>query len=305
MRKEPEGQLLWVPSETVMSIDGSIVLNDSRASEAGWACPAVHISPQLQWTAAVSARESARAVESMPLEVTCHVGKPPSKRSVIKQFSRASRRRLLFLIAKVAEPILEKALFVTLTYPSHDPATSKHAEHLDALLKRLRRMAPDASCIWKLEYTKADTPHFHLLVFNLNQWAHQHLARSWSEIVKSSHPGHQAAGTRVERINNKRHAARYISKYVGKVGELPEGHQGRCWGKAGNLAMALSPQRLYLLTKDQFVRMRRFLDRCRKAQNRKKVFKRRSEIHQVHRWFANGPDLIRYMSWIKADAVPP
>lgn len=199
---------------------------------------------------------------------------------------------------------MTNALFLTLTYPSNDPASSKHQRDLDVLLKRMKRMAPDASAVWKLEYTKKNTPHFHLLVFNLNRWAHENLARSWSEIVASTHPDHRRAGTRVERINNKRHAARYIAKYVGKAQELPEGHKGRCWGKSGPIHLALSPLIHYLISREQLVKLRRACWNLRRSLNRKKVFNRRAQVQSTHRFYLAGQTAIALLQYLRAPPLP-
>jgi hypothetical protein len=186
---------------------------------------------------------------------------------------------------------------LTLTYPSTDPVSAFHAKHLDTLIKRIRRMAPDASLVWKLEYTKQETPHFHLLVLNLNRWAHEHLAQTWAQIVRSEHPDHLSAGTRVERVCSKRHVARYIAKYVGKTSALPANHVGRIWGKAGPISMAMSIKHLFLLTYAQYLTFRRIADEVRKGQNRRKWFDRRSALSRTQRWFLSGAEVIRYLKW--------
>lgn len=215
-------------------------------------------------------------------------------------FSRASRRRLLWLIAQIAEPILSSSLFLTLTYPASEKETVAPKRDIDAFLKRLARLSPQMSVIWKLEYTKANTPHFHLLLFGIPFLDHRRLADMWAEVVKSAHPDHRRAGTQVQRVESARHASRYVSKYIAKVGAMPPNHIGRCWGKAGNISAALSPVRLFALTIEQLLSARRFLDRLRLSFNRSKPFRRSSRYDQRKALFAAGSEVARYANWLGA-----
>jgi hypothetical protein len=223
----------------------------------------------------------------------------------VRGFSTASRRRLLWLIAQIAEPILNKALFLTLTYPTADPQAEHAKRHLDTLLKVLRRKAPDASAIWKLEYTKAGTPHFHLLVLNLNRWAYDDLALTWGRIVGSAHESHQAAGTRVERVRSKKHVARYIVKYISKGEPIPDTHLGRVWGKAGPIALAFAAKQLFLLSRDAFLRARRFLWLLRKSYNRRRPFRKAHKTDNLMRQFATGAVVLRYLKALPPESAIP
>jgi hypothetical protein len=249
------------------------------------ACPALHISPANPWFGVLSTPINARSIELLPLIQDPGPRHKPPIRKAITSFSRASRRRLLWLIGEIDEKTLANALFVTLTYPRDDPATSQKQKHLDSFLKRLCRKAPDASAIWKLEYTKNNTPHFHLLILNLGFWHHSKIAQAWAEIVASSHPNHRRAGTQVQRVSSKTNASKYITKYVGKASPLPSAHTGRIWGKAGALHHAISQKKIFAISKETYVQIRRTFDKIRRAQNRKTNFRRATNLGRRQRWF--------------------
>jgi hypothetical protein len=286
-------------------MDGSSCANGSGAFTGPLACPAFHISPSECYAAALSAPESARAVELIPFEKDQRRRNPPPKRRAITTFSRASRRRLLWLIGELHEAILQKALFLTLTYPKDDPTAALHQKHLDSLLKRLKRHAPESSAIWKLEYTKANTPHYHLLILNLEFWHHKRIAKAWSEIVQSDNPNHERAGTRVERVMCHKHVAKYIVKYVSKASPLPPNHRGRLWGKSGAIGKALAQKTIFLITKKTYLQIRRIFDRVRKASNRQRPFKRASCTAHRQRWFMRGSSAISLLAHLGISPIPP
>ena len=259
------------------------------------ACPAHHISPAFYGVAVLSAPESARAVELQPLAREPRIRPKPPIRGEVTGFSRSSKRRLCWLIGQIAEPILNNALFLTLTYPAADPNAGERTKHLDSLLKRMRREAPEASAIWKLEYTKAETPHFHLLILNLNFWHHAKIAKAWAAIVNSENPNHEQAGTQIKRITSQKHAARYIIKYVSKCQPYPESHRGRVWGKAGPIHLAFSRKVVYAVSRCVYDQIRRTFDAIRKSHQRTKAFSRAQNTFNRQRWYIQGSEVIRYM----------
>lgn len=269
--------------------------NDSGTFAGSLACPALHISPLVSAFALVQVPEFARAVELLPLDRGPARTATPPKRMEITSFSRSSRRRLLWLIGSLHETILSKALFVTLTYPKGEALKADPHTHIDSLLKRLRRAAPTAAAIWKMEYTKADTPHFHVLILNLNFWHHKQIAKAWAHIVGSENPHHEEAGTRVERVLSQTHVAKYIVKYVAKSQPLPSTHKGRVWGKCGRIDLALSVKSVFALSREQFLAVRRTLDRLRKSYHPSRKFKRASNILQAQRWYLTGRCVIQYL----------
>ena len=216
-------------------------------------------------------------------------------RGPIRGFSRASRLRLLWLIAQVGVDAFKQALFLTLTYPAGDPVASSHKRHLDALLKRLARAHPEAVALWKLEYTEAGTPHFHLILFKVGFWHFKEVAQAWAAIVKSEHPAHVQAGVRIEKLLSKRHAARYLAKYVSKWSTYPQDHRGRVWGKVGSISALFSEKVMFVLSKVDMYRVRRTLDLIRKSLKRTRKFRRATNVGHSQRWFLGGSTVVRLL----------
>lgn len=165
--------------------------------------------------------------------------KPTSSatRSRITGFSKASRRRLLRLIAKLRKDALP--WFVTLTYPrSYSQNPRRWKRDLKVWAARLRRKYASASFIWRLEFQHRGAPHYHLLVYNIpdsirrfREW----LSQSWYEAVGSDDMKHLKAGTNAQLMRSQRGVMWYASKELGKVSQaiLTEEYSdgvGRWWG---------------------------------------------------------------------------
>ena len=101
------------------------------------------------------------------------------KRGIVTQFSDASRRRRIDLLAKM--DYSQVLLWLDLTYPDHFPDSCEVWKgHLEAFFKLLKSRFRNASAIWKLEFLTCKSgenkgkiaPHFHLLLWaclgNLN-----------------------------------------------------------------------------------------------------------------------------------------
>lgn len=252
------------------------------------ACQAVHISPQTMPSALLVSSATGSAVQMLPTVKAARTPFTPPPRMPIERFSRASRLRLLWMLAEIDEKKLAKSLFVTLTYPKMVEGLDMAKTHLDSFLKQIQRTHPNSSTVWKLEYTKLGTPHFHLLILGVGYWHHGDVARAWARIVASDHPMHGQAGTRIERLHSKRHPARYIAKYVSKHEKHPPGTYGRFWGKVGNLTPYLSPKHIYSLRREEHLRLRRLLDLLRKARCKRRRFRRASHLGHAQRWFLSG-----------------
>lgn len=269
--------------------------NDSDAPPPQWACPSNHISPPCRdWV--LSASESGSAVQLIPTGII-HPSLKLPPRGPVTSFSARSRFRLMWLLANLQNDAFRGSLFVTLTYPRSEPQLRKVKEHLDSFTKRIARKFPNAAAIWKMEYTNAGTPHFHLLLFGVPFWHKSDVARCWAEIVKSNHPSHRAAGTRVERLESKRHAIRYVSKYIAKLESIPPEHKGRIWGKMASLCNFMSPTRIFTIKTPEAMMLRRILDKIRKANSRRKSFKRRANCSNSQRWFTTTS---RLQAWLAA-----
>lgn len=269
------------------------------------ACPACHISPQLGAFASLSIAETGRAIELIPVHHEQQQQRHKSRRSEVRSFSRASRRRLLWQLANIDQTAFEKCLFLTLTYPAEESMATAHKSHLDSLLKRLHRAHPDVAALWKLEYTKRNTPHYHILLFGLAFLHHQDLAKSWSAVVKSSNPNHERAGTSIERPRSAEMMSRYITKYFSKSAPLPPNHRGRIWGKSGSFIHALSQQKIFVITKATYVQIRRTFDKLRLSQARTKKFRRASNTQHRQRWFLRSSAIITYLHLIGCVPIFP
>lgn len=168
-------------------------------------------------------------------------------RGSISAFSRKSRKRLLEMCARLdlAQIVREKpVIFITLTYAAQFPSTEVSKQHLRAFLERIRRFAPDASGIWRLEYQERGAPHYHLILFNLPFLSKRELTAMWGEIVglewwDTSRLLPRPPMTRIESIKQPRKAMAYVSKYVAKhedsssdsgFNDVPYLHAGRWWG---------------------------------------------------------------------------
>jgi hypothetical protein len=98
-------------------------------------------------------------------------------RGEITEFSAASRRRMLEVMAKVQQAAVP--FFVTLTYPDEFPLYREdYKRHLETFFDRLQRRWPGAAVIWKLEFKERKSgqnkgkiaPHYHLFVYGV-PWA--------------------------------------------------------------------------------------------------------------------------------------
>lgn len=165
-------------------------------------------------------------------------GRHDWKRGEIVSFSRASRRRVLRLVATLRRA--ELSVFATLTYPDQferDPRKVK--SHLDKFFKRLLRKYPGAVVLWRLEPKVRKSgqsageiaPHFHLLVWNvsysdLREW----IPPNWFQVVDSGDEKHLNAGTNVERVRSSRGVMFYTAKYICKSDSYVMPGWGRYWG---------------------------------------------------------------------------
>lgn len=131
-------------------------------------------------------------------------------RGSVNAFSAAARRRLMKLLSTLAP---EHALFITLTYPADYPNPRKAKDHRRAFEKRMKRLFPKFSGVWRLEFQKRGAPHFHLIVFGVGFVGKDIVKQMWGDII-----GYPDVFTRVEAVgSSRRHLMAYVSKYVAKV----------------------------------------------------------------------------------------
>jgi hypothetical protein len=157
------------------------------------------------------------------------------QRGQVRGFSSASRKRLMDLFNKMDKAKRGNALFITLTYPGQYPDFwADWKRHLDTFCKRLVRLWPKASLIWKLEFQKRGAPHFHMIVWGIPKLPKRWLSAVWYAIVGSNDPKHLQAGTNVERVRKDEKIIGYIAKYFTKDGDSRlDIVTGRTWGSRG------------------------------------------------------------------------
>jgi len=107
-------------------------------------------------------------------------------RGEIVEFTPASRRRMLELLAKVEQAAVPLAF--TLTYPDNFPLYREdYKGHLEAFCDRMQRRWPGAAIIWKLEFKERQSgknkgkiaPHYQLLVFGV-PWRFRFPSGAWA-----------------------------------------------------------------------------------------------------------------------------
>lgn len=166
-------------------------------------------------------------------------------RGKIAEFSPRSRKRMLEMVARLdlAGQVSQRPIiFITLTYAAQFPSAEASKQHLRAFLERIRRFAPDASGVWRLEFQERGAPHYHFIFFNLPYLPKAELTSIWGDIIgiewwDTSRGQPRPPMTRIEAIRNPRKAMAYVSKYVAKnspsdsgFNDVPYLHAGRFWG---------------------------------------------------------------------------
>jgi len=197
-----------------------------------------HIRPQIEYTEKGSLLKVCRGGEKKPV----YGG---GKRGKITKFSKASRRRLLYTIARIKRDA-KLPMFVTLTYPDKYPSPGESKRHLKMFLQRLMRQFPNAGVIWKLEPQKRGAPHYHMLIWGvpiseLFGWVDV----NWYDIAGEGdikhllwHMGKCGNGNKpcVQKVDSWRGVWSYAAKYLGKTFDVAgwgEIYTGRFWGTVG------------------------------------------------------------------------
>jgi hypothetical protein len=171
-------------------------------------------------------------------------------RGKIKEFSFRSRMNLNRAAHDLEGADKTPDYMITLTYSGDwqrvAPSGRRVKRHLEAFRRRLERYTAKMgivwSALWFLEFQKRGAPHFHFLVFGLDESVkladsfRSWLSKSWAEVVNHPDPveykKHLAAGTKVEKCR-KRHfgyAKKYASKLEQKVVPAEFQDVGRFWG---------------------------------------------------------------------------
>ena len=185
-----------------------------------------------------------------------------SIRGRIRRFSSNARRRLMRFMARLRMNGV-RATFITLTFkgfPSNEVA--KLALH--AFLQRIARKFPEVSCVWRMEFQKRGSLHFHLLCFGMPYW-------DWKEILEAWKACSRQRVTRidVQLVRSRRGVMRYVSKYIAKVEtkgrnaffiQVPylHGHRkwrkGRFWGYHNKKHLPLAQKLEGVLVDDKLIK---------------------------------------------------
>ena len=153
-------------------------------------------------------------------------------RSKIQGLSKGSRRRLVFLINSI--PSIEEAFFVTLTMREASENFKEWKSWLNRIKASLRKAFPLMSGLWRLEFQKRGTPHFHLLLFpNTNgdlQLLKNKITKYWMNAVGKENVDSDR-GISVERIRDMKKSGFYLAIYQAKnEQDRKDIPTGRLWG---------------------------------------------------------------------------
>jgi len=276
---------------------GCSVIDRPRANP-----PEVH-RPKIVKARAVIAENGGvvRIVKERSAVVVTGASRGDARRGAVTIFSKASRRRLLRLLAKLDQK--DRPIFGTITYPDEFPegieGQKKIKRDLDNLGKRFRRKFPNGVFIWKLEYVARKSgenagkvaPHFHLLIWgasfaDLKAW----LSKAWYQVVGSEDEKHLRAGVRVEYLRSWRGVMYYASKYIAKIDEasVPEG-AGRFWGVVGRDYLPLSGVVVIALTALQAIKATRLGAKYSTITGK--------NLQYGLTWLINGKAMVRYFEW--------
>jgi hypothetical protein len=141
-----------------------------------------------------------------------------------------------------------RATFITLTFKGY-PTNAEAKRSLHAFLAVVRRSFPEASCVWRMEYQKRGSIHFHILAFNLPFWHWSSVLQTWKRIT-----GQDVGRVDIRLVRSRRGVASYVSKYIAKVDKgirktflvyppylhgIRKWKKGRFWGYHNKKALPL------------------------------------------------------------------
>jgi len=171
------------------------------------------------------------------------------KRGEIREFSSASRRRLMGLMAQIDRTQCKRRpLFITLTYPDKYPTSARvYKSHLRRFLARFNRRYPHVPIIWRLEFQERGAPHYHLMVFTPWFISWRWVAGAWYEATDKADVYTLLAGTETRAVRTWRGVMFYAAKYMSKTTRLPAtSAPGRLWGCHNRADLPIRLQVIYL-----------------------------------------------------------
>ena len=160
-------------------------------------------------------------------------------------FSKASRWRLLKMLATIHWEHAKKCLFITLTFPDERKVTStRQSNQARFLFLRYAEnfLGKKVSAIWRMEWKPRLSgafvgelfPHFHIMLFGVSYIAHKTVNEWWAKSL-----GWQGyVRTEVKAMANEKQAGSYVAKYCAKIEDgslvnaayLNNRPTGREWG---------------------------------------------------------------------------
>ena len=172
---------------------------------------------------------------------------PPERiENDIKTFSSKSRQRLFQKFNKINYSSYGIPIFLSLTFHFDDPDNKKSLKtFLRNYLKRLFRSLPPFDYIWKFEYQKRGTPHYHMILFPHSKTYDFDLeeiknicVKHWLELKACKCKSCQQYSANVIKLETLKKSLSYIAKEIAKVQDRYEAHDlGRIWGTSRNLRM--------------------------------------------------------------------
>lgn len=156
-----------------------------------------------------------------------------TKRGAIKKFSKQSKKRLTFLLAKLKKV---KLYFVTLTYAENMMDMRRAKSDLDNLGRMISRDCPGIWFIWKLEFQKRGSIHYHLLLSGASYALVKTLIKKrWKKGFI-----HVKTAKKEDQI--------YFCKYISKDQlEIPVENTGRFWGVFNKIAVDIESPKMYYI----------------------------------------------------------
>lgn len=184
----------------------------------------------------------------------------------IREFSTKSKKMMEMQLNLVnRKKLVHKPIAFTLTFAGYEKEPNSIKIALQKFKKVLKEEFPEASGVWKVEFTREQAPHFHVLIFGVKFVPHEWLAQAWHECLYASakkreeNAAHLDSGTKVQGINGVDGIFKYISKYLNKSEtDVPTWwNRSRFWGYVNMRAFkALQEVDRYELTKEEHLKIR-------------------------------------------------
>jgi len=226
------GEVLQIVEQAERQPSSAEVSCGQDTARGGAPLSKVHKTPFVEWASGGGLLKVSRGI-------ACDAPKG-GKRGKVKGFSFASRRRLMYTIAKIKLDA-ELPVFITLTYPFEFPSPMESKKHIDVFRKRLLRTFPNIGYIWKLEPQQRGAPHYHIMAWGAElEKLGMFVVDAWYEIAgggdirhKMFHMGlYQSSEPCVQAVRSRKGVMSYASKYLGKTFEVAgwdEIYPGRFW----------------------------------------------------------------------------